>query len=58
MGLEFRVTALDSGDMNTGLVYVEEERVVKISGSFGDLFNIMRETLNFTFSLRRPDDNK
>jgi ABC-type amino acid transport substrate-binding protein len=57
MGLQFSVTALASGDRNYGLVY-GDHRVARISGSFGDLFNIMRETLNFTFSLRRPADNK
>ena len=47
------MTALARSDRNDG-----DGRVSRISGSFGDLFNIMKDTLNFTFSLRRPDDNR
>ena len=57
MGTEFRATSLESDDRTEGLKYGDKESA-RISGSFGDLFNVMRERLNFTFSLKKPDDNK
>ena len=57
MGVELTVTTLDVGRTIEGSVYGPPEQS-RVGGVFGDLFMIMKNRLNFTFTLHKPKDNK
>ena len=56
MGLQFSVKAKQDGH-RTEIISEEGKDIAKVSGIFEDLFNIIRNQLNFTFSLNIPEDN-
>ena len=56
-GVELTVTALSHERNIENLVY-GPYGTAKVEGFLGDLFMTMQKRMNFTFSLRRPDDNK
>ena len=56
-GVELTVTTLNYGRGIENVVY-GAYGTSSVTGYFGDLFMIMRDKMNFTFILQRPEDNK
>ena len=56
-GVELVVTAMEHKGGIEGAVY-GPPGTGEVTGFFGELFNIMRRRLNFTFTLQKPKDNK
>ena len=57
MGRELIATAKQDGERTKVISYGTKDKAL-VSGIFGDLFNGIREQLNFTFSLKPPPDGK